>query len=106
MREGQRDTGSFKGLERDKMPSLRLAETLKEIVGLRLLNGQCHGRSLLHRETQFMRPVWHRPAAFALAPFKIQVAHQATDALFKCLSARDLDPVGSSGRNCGVDEIV
>lgn len=106
MREGQRDTGAFQGLERNEMSSLRLAKTLKEIVCLRLLNRQCYRGSFLHRQTEFMRDVRHWPATFALTPFKIEIAQQATNALFKGLSARDLDPIGGSRGNCGIDEIV
>jgi len=104
MREGQRNSGAFKGLERDKVPSLRVAEAFQEIVRVCLLDRQRERRPDLHRQTEFMRHVWHRAAALALANFK--VAHQAIDALLKCLTARDLDPVNGSWRYRGVDEIV
>src|SRR5437879_3086251 len=93
MRQGQRNTYPLQGMERDKVPSLRLAETFQEVVCLRLLNRQRYRSPELHRETKLLRAVRHRPAAFALAPFKIQVAHHGTDAFLKCLPARDLDPI-------------
>ena len=88
------------------MPSLRLAEAFEEIVRLCVLDGQCQRRPDLQRQTEFMRHVWHRPAAFALAYFKIQVAHQAIDAFFECFAACDLDPINCSRRDRGVDEII
>jgi hypothetical protein len=88
------------------MPLLRLAQAFQEIVRLRLLRWQCYRRPNLHRQTEFMRAVRHRPAAFALTAFKFQVAHQAIDAFLECFSARDLDPIAGPWQNCRVDEIV
>lgn len=105
VRKGQRDTGSFKGVEGDQMSLLRLAEAFKEIVRFCLVPRR-YRRALLHRQTQFVRHVRNRAAAFALDNFKIQVAHQTIDAFLECLSARDLDPIHCSWRDRGVDEIV
>lgn len=69
------------------MPSLRLAEAFEETVRLRFLHRQCRRGRDLYRQTEFMRHVRHRPAAFALTRCEIQVAHQTIDAFLECLSA-------------------
>ena len=86
------------------MPSLRVAETFEEIVRICLLDRQRHRRPDLHRQTELMRYVRHRAAAFALAYFK--VPHQAIDAFLECLATRDLDPVNGPRGYRGVDEVV
>ena len=93
-------------MEGDEVPSLRVAETFEEIVGICLFNRQRYRGPELHRQTEFLRDVWHRPAAFTLAHFEIQVADQAIDALLKCFTARHLNPINGSWRYCGIDEVI
>lgn len=69
VREGQRDLGPLKRLERDKMPTMRLAKAFQETVSICVINRQRSGSVVLHGQAEFMRDVWHRKAAFPLTRY-------------------------------------
>lgn len=69
VRTRQRDSGALQQLGRDEMPALRLDQTGKEILHVRLCNCRQHQHSSnpqLHRHAAFLRHVWHGPTALSL----------------------------------------
>ena len=67
MRAGQRNPDSFKRVEGDKMPALRVAKAFEEIVSIRLIERDSNGRAELHRKAEFVWDVRNGATAFALS---------------------------------------